>query len=225
MTLARVGLIVPSSNTVMEPDFTRALDGVASVHAARMHLGDPVTTDGERTMLEGHATPAARDLGTLEPDLVVFGCTSAGSLLGRAGDEELRGGLAAQTGSPVLGILDAIGNSLREVGAQRISVFTPYADELTAIVAGGLSEDGFDVAGADGLGLRDNVAVGRVEPAMIVRGARAAFVPRSEAMAIACTNFRALEVREELERDLGVPVVTANSAALDAVRRTMGFRA
>jgi maleate cis-trans isomerase len=41
-------------------------------------------------------------------------------------------------------------------------------------------------------------------------------------MAIACTNFRALEVRDELEQELEVPVVTSNSAALDAVRDAMG---
>jgi maleate isomerase len=222
MTLARIGLMVPSSNTVMEPDFQRALHGQATVHTARMHLADPVTTDGERMMLEEHAGSAARDLGTLEPDLVVFGCTSAGSLLGRAGDEALRAQLSSQTGSPVIGILDAIGKSLRATRAVRVSVFTPYVEELTEIVAGGLTADGFEVTGASGLGIRDNAAIGRVDPRDVVRGAKAAFVPGSDAMAIACTNFRALEVRDELEQELEVPVVTSNSAALDAVRDAMG---
>lgn len=221
--MVRIGLIVPSSNTVMEPDFQRALAGVASIHTARMYLADPVTSDGERSMLE-RALPAARDLGTLEPDLVVFGCTSAGSLLGRDGDARLRGEMAEEAGAPVVGIVSALGDSLREHGARSISVFTPYGDELNALVDKGLRDDGFDVRRLTGMGVRDNVAVGRVDPEEIEREAAGALAPGSDALVVACTNFRALEVREAVERRLGVPVVTANSAALDAVRREAGDR-
>jgi maleate isomerase len=225
MSPARVGLMVPSSNTVMEPDFQRALAGVATVHTARMHLVDPVTPDGELQMLDQHARPASRDIGTLRPDLVVFGCTSAGSLLGRDGDVRLRAELSGDAGAPVLGIIDAMGESLRAQGAARISVYTPYRDELNALVEAGLRADGFEVLRITGLGIADNVGVGRVEPEEILAGAEGVLAPGSDALAVACTNFRALEVREELEQRLGVPVVTANSAALDAVRRALGERA
>jgi maleate isomerase len=224
MSPARVGLMVPSSNTVMEPDFQRELAGVATVHTARRRLADPVTPAGERTMLDRHARPAAGDLGTLQPDLVVFGCTSAGSLLGRDGDARLRAELSDGARAPVLGILDAMGQSLRAAGAARVSVYTPYLDALNAVVEAGFAQDGFEVLRITGLGIGDNVGVGRVEPDEIVRGAAGAVAAGSDALAVACTNFRALEVREELEQRLGVPVVTANSAALDAVRRALPRR-
>ena len=73
--------MIPSSNTMMEVDFARDVPPGISVHTARMFMED-TTPAGENRMLDEFALPAARDLGTARPDVVVFGCTSAGALRG-----------------------------------------------------------------------------------------------------------------------------------------------
>src|SRR5260221_1027528 len=75
----RIGLIVPSSNTVMEPDFHRQLDASGFVSTTRILLED-VTREAEVLMLEEDLPQAIRRIGTTAPDVVVFGCTSAGAL-------------------------------------------------------------------------------------------------------------------------------------------------
>ena len=85
---ARVGLMIPSSNTMMEVDFARDLPPGTALHTARMFMED-TTPAGESRMLDEFALPAARDLGTARPDVVVFGCTSAGVLRGNDYDAEL----------------------------------------------------------------------------------------------------------------------------------------
>jgi len=87
-TRPRVGLLVPSSNTVMEPDFWRALPPGATLHTGRMYL-EETTPEAEGRMLDEHVLPAARDLATARPDLIVFGCTSAGALRGNQYDADL----------------------------------------------------------------------------------------------------------------------------------------
>src|SRR5258708_29772575 len=77
--LLRIGLIVPSSNTVMEPDFHRQLDASGFVSTTRILLED-VTREAEIRMLEEDLPQAIRRIGTSAPDVVVFGCTSAGAL-------------------------------------------------------------------------------------------------------------------------------------------------
>ena len=77
---ARVGLMIPSSNTMMEVDFARDLPPGTALHTARMFMED-TTPAGENQMLDEFALPAARDLGTARPDVVVFGCTSVASNL------------------------------------------------------------------------------------------------------------------------------------------------
>ena len=78
----RIALLVPSSNTVMENDLHKGLPADRyTVHTDRMYLVE-TTRDAEVRMIEEFSKSAASDLGTLEPDLFVFGCTSAGSLFG-----------------------------------------------------------------------------------------------------------------------------------------------
>ena len=77
----RVGLLVPSSNTVMEVDFYRHLPAAATVHTGRMYM-EATTVKGEEEMLDKHCLPAAADVATAKPDLMVFGCTSGGGVAG-----------------------------------------------------------------------------------------------------------------------------------------------
>lgn len=67
----KIGLIVPSSNTIMEPDFYRNLPEETTLHTARMYLED-VTAETEARMLDEYTLPAARDLATVSPDVVIF---------------------------------------------------------------------------------------------------------------------------------------------------------
>lgn len=216
--MRRVGLLIPSPNTVMEPDFTHAFRGRATIHAARMYLRDPVTREGELQMLDEFVQPAARDIATLRPDVVVFGCTSAGSLLGAEADATLRRRLSELVSAPVVGIIDAIGQSLRQRGARRVSVFTPYVDDLNFPIAESLRAQGFQVQRITGLGLANVIDIGAIKPAQILEEAVKATVYGSDALVIPCTNFRALEVREEIAVRTGMDVVTACSAAVDLVR-------
>jgi maleate cis-trans isomerase len=97
----RVGLMIPSSNTMMEVDFARDLPPGTALHTARMYMED-TTPAGENRMLDEFALPAARDLGTARPDVVVFGCTSAGALRGNDYDAQLCQQISELTGAPVV---------------------------------------------------------------------------------------------------------------------------
>src|SRR5262245_61161501 len=82
VTARRLGLLLPSSGTIQEVDFYRRVPPHVSVHAERMRL--PTTTEAdEARMLDEHVMPAAMDLATIHPDVVVFSCTSAAALRGR----------------------------------------------------------------------------------------------------------------------------------------------
>lgn len=219
--LARVALLVPSTNTTMEPDLFRELDGVASVHTARMFLPDPVTTAGELRLLDEYAIPAARDLAGIEPRVAVFGCTSAGPLRGAAGELRLREELGEIMGAPVVGVLTAAVEALRRRGAARISILTPYTEELNPVIERTLAGD-FEVLNIFGMGIASNRDIGRCSPASVIEAADRAVADGSDAVFVSCTNLCALEARATIEAKFGVPTVTANSAVIEAVRRELG---
>ena len=118
---ARVGLMIPSSNTMMEVDFARDLPPGTALHTARMFLED-TTPAGENRMLDEFALPAARDLGTARPDVVVFGCTSAGALRGNDYDTELCGRISELTGAPTVSTIGAVRAAIEVSGAASIGL-------------------------------------------------------------------------------------------------------
>ena len=158
---ARVGLMIPSSNTMMEVDFTRDLPPGHALHTARMYMED-TTPAGENRMLDEFALPAARDLGTARPDVVVFGCTSAGALRGNDYDTELCQRISELTHAPVVSTIGAVRTAIEASGAASIGVITPYVDELNEKIKASIEDDGIDVAGITGLGITDNFQIAEV---------------------------------------------------------------
>ena len=217
---ARVGLMIPSSNTMMEVDFTRDLPPGHALHTARMYMED-TTPAGENRMLYEFALPAARDLGTARPDVVVFGCTSAGALRGNDYDTELCRQISELTGAPVVSTIGAVRTAIEASGAASVGVITPYVDELNEKIKASIEDDGIDVAGISGLGITDNFAIAEVDQDQIVAFAESALGPLAASGAIdlvfaSCTNFGAMAARPAIAERLGLPVVTSNQAVLAA---------
>jgi maleate isomerase len=205
---ARVGLIVPSSNTVAEVDFYRRLPPDVTLHTARMYL-DEVTPEAEAVMLDEHLPGALRDLATVHPDVVVFACTSAGTLRGNDYEQELIDRIAEETGARAVSVAHAVRQA---IAGRRVGVLTPYVESVNDLIRASLEEDGIEVAALHGMGISSNAEIGAVEPERI-----ADFAKRCdedfELLFISCTNFRALEARELIDR----PVLTSNQAAFEAV--------
>jgi maleate isomerase len=216
----RVGLMIPSSNTMMEVDFARHLPPGTALHTARMYMED-TTPAGENRMLDEFALPAARDLGTARPDVVVFGCTSAGALRGNDYDAELCQRISELTGAPVVSTIGAVRTAIEASGAASIGVITPYTDELNEKIRASITGDGIDVAGISGLGITDNFQIAEVPQDEIVEFAERALGPLAAAGTIdlvfaSCTNFGAMAARPAIAERLGLPVVTSNQAVLAA---------
>lgn len=216
----RIGLLVPSSNTVMENDLHAHLDKEHyTVHTARMYL-EHTTADAEQVMLDRDAPAAADLLGTARPDLLVFGCTSAGSLGGVAHDRMYCADLGKQTGARGIGVMSSLFDRVRETGLHRVAVITPYIDELTAAVARGLAGDDLDVVIAAGMGISVNIDLARPTPDEITRFVLAKIRDADiDGIVISCTNFRSLDARPVIAAETGLPVITSNSAVLDTIQR------
>lgn len=215
----RIALLVPSSNTVMENDLHAALSKEQfTVHTDRMYLVE-TTREAETSMIEDHARAAAADLGTTNPDVLVFGCTSAGSLIGLDYDAKVCAELGQLAGCPAIGVINAVSEALGRVDARRIAVITPYNEDLTQAVAAAVQVPGREVVAAYGMGITVNVELADPDPAAIVHFAADKLKGLSfDTLFVSCTNFRALEAKPELEVLFRVPVVTSNSAVVDAIQ-------
>jgi len=212
----RVGLMIPSSNTAMEADFARGLPDGWTLHTARMFMED-TTAAGENRMLDEFALPAARDLATCHPDVVVFGCTSAGALRGNVFDAELCSTIAELTGVPTVSTIESVRKAIGDAGAKRVGIATPYVAELNEKIVASVEADGVEVVRIVGLGMTENFQIARVHPERIVEFVTEALKGLDIDLAfVSCTNFRSIEAIPGILSALGLPVVTSNQAVLSA---------
>jgi maleate isomerase len=215
----KLGLIVPSWNTVMEYEVQRMAGSTMSAHSVRIpHTGD---TEENLLNLATQAPAVAKLLAHAKVNVIGYGCTAGGFLKGPEGDRKVGAEIAEATGIPVATSATAIADALRAVGARRVGVASPYAVWLNERVRQFLEADGFDVVAIQGLGTEAHatITLERVE-------ALAAEVnkPEAQAIFISCSNFRTLEIIESLEQRFGKPVVTSNASTMWKMLRVIGDR-
>ena len=219
----RVGLIVPSTNTVMEPDLYRNLPSGTTVHTSRMLLEGSVTIEAEELMLDVYLPESARQIGTLQPDVVVFGCTSAGALRGPAYEQELAGEISKATGAPTITIMGAVVDELRRLGVKSVAVLTPYSEEINDTIKDSLETTGFTVPYINGMDVKGAFNIAAVTPEEIVDYVQEQLKGvDSDCLFVSCANLKSVDVLNDIREVAGRPVVTSNQAVLEGVKRTIG---
>ena len=218
----RLGIIVPSSNTTMEYEFNKMKPKNATVHAARMKL-KKVTAESLIEM-ETEAEKEALKLADAKVDVIAYGCTTGSLVKGADHATKIEQQITKATGTPAIATANAVLRALRELKATKISVATPYIEELDKLEEKFLNANGFKVLKIIGLGIEDNTEIGRLEPQVAYELAMKANVPEAEAIFISCTNFRTIEIIEKLEQELGKPVISSNTATLWNMLRKINYK-
>lgn len=222
---AKLGLIVPPTNTVNEAEWMRMVPEGVTVHSHRVPLHADTESDAGRAALLSDLEAAVGLLAQTGADAVAYACT-AGSMVTPAAS--LPEDLSARTGTACVTTSAAIVAALHALGARRVSVATPYADRLNEHEAQFLADHGFEVLSIAGLGIgaggpSEYPRIARTPLDAVAAHARAAFAPGSDALLIACTDFPTLPIVADLEAELGVPVVTSNQATFWQMLRTAGL--
>ena len=221
---AKIGRISPSPETVGAEEWRRSMpDGVCLVET-RTLIHD-VTFEGLTEMVK-HVERAAAELASAEVDLILQAGTAAAFFRGIGYDLELINRITATTGIRATTTLTAVVAALRELGARRLSVVTPYLSEIDAKLVTVLCGSGFEVVAIRGMGLKRSIDMGKVLPQATYRFAREVTraAPTADATLISCGNLRSFEAIEPLETDTGLPVVTSNQAGLWQALRLVGVK-
>jgi maleate cis-trans isomerase len=217
----RIGLLVPSINTTMETEFWRiAPDGV-SVHSARIAGGRHGTPEELRSM-ENASKQAAEEVAMVEPDVVVYGCTSGSFFEGPEWNRQICEQLTAITKAPTVTTAGAMAACLAAGGYRKVDIVTPYVELTNERLKQFLKAHGIDVVRLGTFDMLDMFDHAKIQPDEIYRKVKEITTPDAEAVFVACTQLRALEVIDHLERDLGKPVYSAVQASAWQAYAAMG---
>jgi arylmalonate decarboxylase len=218
---ARIGLLIPSNNAVIEPEFARmAPDGVA-VYGARVLCGVEPPERLDQKLREAE-TQAAR-LADTKVDVLAYACLATSFFRPEEWSDGFCRTIEAATGIPCVTAESAFMEALTAVGAKRLAIATPQTAARNGHVERIFGRAGFEVRGIKSLEIPDLTEVNRPGPAVAYQLGRAADLPEADALCILATDFRTIEAIEPLERDLAKPVVTNNQALLWACLRRSGI--
>lgn len=214
----RIGMIVPSSNTCLEPVTSRILDttgGIATAHFARV----PVTrialdVDADAQFGTGSMVAAAALLADAHVDVIAWNGTS-GSWLGPDRDRALCDTLEEHAGVPATTSTLAMLAACRAYGVTRLGLAVPYTEDVTARIAAQYALQGVHCTATDSLGISDNDTFARIPADRIAAQLAAVARPDDvQAAAVLCTNVYGAPLAAEAERQHGVPVLDSVTVTL-----------
>ena len=221
-SLSRIGLIIPSSNRLAEPQFHKYAPPGVGAHVTRLRMtGKWHRPFGE---IKDAIAEAAAALSDTNPGVIVFNCTANSMEGGLQGEARVREVVQKASGCPAITTGQAIVEALKLLRLKKLVLISPYIKQTNQHEIAFLREAGFEVIHDLGLGLRGGDDYINVTPQrwreIAIQNARS----EADGYFLSCTNTTMIEVIEELERDLKKPVVTSNQAALWAALTRLGVR-
>ncbi|MEZ2142775.1 aspartate/glutamate racemase family protein [Bradyrhizobium sp. DN5] len=212
----RLGMITPSSNSVLEPVTCTMLAGAPGVtaHFSRFRVTEIALDAAALSQFDASVMlPAADLLADAKVDAIAWNGTSA-SWLGIGRDRSLCEAITARTGIPATTSTLACIDAARALGAKRVGLVSPYTHDVQRRISDVWAEEGVASHAERHLGLRDNFSFGEVAPATIAGMIRDVAAEGADAAVILCTNLAGAALAASLEQELNIAVLDSVAVSL-----------
>jgi maleate cis-trans isomerase len=223
---ARLGFLIPPGNPTVEPELIAMTPPGVSVHFSRLVARGPAGThhgqeERNRSQIE-HIDESAALLAMVKPSVIILAHTATSYTLGLGAEADLLRRLQAQYAMPFATAFGSVAAALGELGVKRVALGTPYSEEITLMGKGHLERHGFEVVSHRRLENVTDIYEETAERAYQL--GRAADTPTAQAVFLSGTGMPTITILEALERDLGKPAISANSAMMWHALRLAGVR-
>ena len=218
----RIGLILPSVNITLEPQYYELGLPDISFHAARVLLG-PTTPEALIKMTEG-LEDACYLIAGIHPDVVAYACTSGTFIKGLEWERNLVKKIEKIVGCPAITTSSAMIEALKVLKISSVALATPYIDSVNVEEKKFLEENGLRVPIFKGLQIIEAEPLRTQTPEAIYQLTAGLDNDKVNGFFISCTNLRSMEIIEKLETDLGKPVTSSTQATLWRILHSINYR-
>ena len=224
---ARIGVLVPFTNSNLEPDMDLMRPEGVSIHFARMAGYDEDEVPDESQMADMGASDLdgpLRMIQAVRPDAILYGCTSATLTNGPEFDRSLAQQITDQSGAKTVTAAGALVHAIRALGVDKIGFASPYVRAINDEAVDFLATEGIDILSRGEVDARlGNEGQGALTPDEVYELGLRADSAGVQAVVLSCTDMRSVEVIARLEQDLGKPVVTSNQAMMFQTLQSLGL--
>lgn len=224
MDSIRLGMLTPSSNTVVEP-VTQAivapLEGV-TVHFSRFEVTEISLTDTALAQFEmSPFMSAAQLLADARMHVIAWNGTSA-AWRGFHEDNLLCDAIAKRFATPATASMLVLNELLAATDSKRFGLVTPYIDDVQSKIIANYEASGFHCVSERHLGIKVNFDFAAITPDAIREMVLGAAAAKPEAIIIVCTNLNAAPLVRSLEEETGIPIYDSTSAVVWRALRLAG---
>lgn len=219
-----LGMLTPSSNTVLEPVTTAMLAGLPEVtaHFSRFKVTEIALSGPALAQFDdSEILRAAELLAHAKVNVIAWNGTSSG-WLGFERDVQLCERIKGATGIPACTAMLALNEILEISGAKRVGFVTPYLDDVQARINANYEKAGWIVAADRHLRMQDNFSFSTVTADQMRQMTAEVAAAKPDAIAIVCTNMRGAPLAEELEAKHGIPIYDTISTTVWGSLRAAG---
>ena len=146
---ARIGIVVPSVNTVMEPWAQRTAPPGVDVHFSRMFIPDLLSRETLIEMDRTEGMDGIRQVASARPNVIAYGCTASSIVQGVAYDQHLREDIETRFKVAATTAAHAILQAADALGVRKVSLVSPYTSAVAEA-----EHAYFESAGTQGAGRR-----------------------------------------------------------------------
>ena len=204
-----IGMLLPSGNLVAERQMQQMLAPRVSLHTTRLPLTG--SSEAQLQAMIDNLEAAARLLADARVDQIAFNCTAV-STFDPASEAVITKRIIDATNTSALTTAQALVSALNHFGARRIVLVTPYIDPINAREKIFFTHHGFDVVHDAGYGIETNWDMAQEPPETWADFTLANRREEADAYVISCTAIESADVIDDLEQQLGKPVLTSNQA-------------
>lgn len=220
----RIGVIIPSSNQLTEPEFHRFLPDGVLAHITRLRM-----TGAHKLALPAllpRIADAAMALADAKCGVIAFHCTAIALDAGPTGEPKITSAISTATGTPATATAAAIVAALRALGAKRIALVTPYDEANAEKERRYFEAAAIEIVTSRHFDLARRNMLASTPPEFWIDAARsvAAEAARPDAVVFSGANVRCMEAIGAFENILRVPAITSNQAVMWDSLRTLGVR-
>lgn len=213
----KFGVIIPSTNTVVEPEFHAMTVPGVTAHTGLIHIRNQFLASDEDML--GLLEQIRDEIGntverviTAEVDYMVMGMSAETFWDGVEGNRRFKQQIHEISGLDVATGAEACERALHLFGAKRIGVVTPYQPVGDANVVKFFEELGFEVAAIKGLKCPSAVSIAHVTETELREALIEVNGPDVDALVQCGTNLSMVRLADEAERWFAKPVIAINAA-------------
>ena len=209
----RIGLITLASDFRIEKDFNNVIFGKEiDLYSNRIHCYNPLTNETLKKMADDISDVTREILPDQKLDCVAYGCTSGTIAAGYSSIYE-KVNLAKPNTKVTTPITSAI-KAIKKFNINKISVFTPYTDEINQSVVEYFKKENIEVVSLSYFDIASDLDIGKVDPDYLFEVLAKIDLSKSDGLFVSCTALPVLSLIDKLEKKLGRVVLSSNQTLI-----------